>query len=69
MNFTELSLSRISRICKWSVECHFLNRPFSYSIKESQSNDTLPNSVEFSNMHNSDRSSNATRSSLTYKNL
>ena len=31
------------------------NRPFSYSEKESQSNDTLLHSVEFSNVHNSDR--------------
>ena len=38
----------------------FQNRPFSYSEKESQSNDTLLHFVEFSNVHNSDRSSNAT---------
>ena len=36
------------------------NRPFSYSEKEFQSNDTLLHFVEFSNVHNSDRSSNAT---------
>ena len=40
------------------------NRPFSYSEKESQSNDTLLHFVEFSNVHNSDRSSNATRSNF-----
>ena len=36
------------------------NRPFSYSERQSQSNDTLLHFVEFSNVHNSDRSSNAT---------
>ena len=46
-----------------------MNRPFSYSEKESQSNDTLLHFVEFSNVHNSDRSSNATRSNLVYKNV
>ena len=46
-----------------------INRPFSYSEKESQSNDTLLHFVEFSNVHNSDRSSNATRSNLVYKNV
>ena len=45
------------------------NRPFSYSEKESQSNDTLLHFVEFSNVHNSDRSPNATRSNLVYKNV
>ena len=44
------------------------NRPSSYSEKESQSNDTLLHFVEFSNVHNTDRSSNATRSNLVYKN-
>ena len=44
------------------------NRPFSYSEKESRSNDTLLHFVEFSNVHNSDRSSSATRSNLAYKN-
>ena len=46
-----------------------IHRPFSYSEKESQSNDTLLHFVEFSNVHNSDRSSNATRSNLVYKNV
>ena len=45
------------------------HRPFSYSEKESQSNDTLLHFVEFSNVHNSDRSFNATRSNLAYKNV
>ena len=45
------------------------NGPFSYSEKESQSNDTLLHFVEFSNVHNCDRSSNATRLNLVYKNV
>ena len=45
------------------------NSPFSYSEKESQSNDTLLRFVEFSNVQNSDRSSNATRSNLVCKNV
>ena len=45
------------------------NRPFSYSRKESGSNDILLHSVEFLNMHNTDRSSNATLSNLAYKNV
>ena len=45
------------------------NRPFSYSEIESQSNDTLLHFVEFSNVHHCDRSSNATRSNLAYKNV
>ena len=46
-----------------------LNRPFSVSEKESQWNDNLLQFVEFSNVHNSDRGSNATRSNLMYKNV
>ena len=42
-------------------------RPFSYSGKESESNDVMMHFEEFSNVHNSDRSSNATRSNLAYK--
>ena len=45
------------------------NRPFSYSKKESQSNDILLHFVEFSNVHNLDRRSDATRSNLAYKNV
>ena len=45
------------------------NRPFCFSEKDSQSNDTLLHFVEFSNVHNSDKSSNATRSNLVYKNV
>ena len=45
-----------------------MNRPFSYSEKDSQSNDTLLYFVEFLNVHNCDRSSNATRSNLVHKN-
>ena len=43
------------------------NRSFSYSEKESQSNDTLLHFVEFSNVHNRDISSNATRSTSRIK--
>ena len=43
-------------------------RPFRYSKKESESNDILLHFIEFSNVHNSDRSSKATRSNLAYKN-
>ena len=45
------------------------NRPFSYSGKESKSNDVMIQFEEFSNVHKSDRTSNATRSSLAYKNV
>ena len=37
------------------------NRPFSYSKKESGSNDISLHLVEFSNVHNTDRSSHATQ--------
>ena len=43
------------------------NRPFSYSENECGSNDTSSQFLEFSNVHNCDRSSNATLSSLAYK--
>ena len=36
----------------------FIKRPFSYSEKESQSNDALLHFVEFSNVRNSGRSPN-----------
>ena len=55
--------------CEKSYNLICLNRPFSYSEKESQSNDTLLNFKEFSNVHNCDRSPNATRSNLVYKNV
>ena len=35
--------------------------------KESESNDVMMQLKEFSNVHNSDRTSNATRSNLAYK--
>ena len=41
--------------------------PFSYSGKESESNDVMMQFEEFSNVHNGDRASNATRSNLAYK--
>ena len=45
------------------------NRPFSYSEKESGSNDISLHFVEFSNVHNCDRTSNAIQSNLAYKNV
>ena len=42
------------------------NRPFSYSWEESGSNNVMMQFEEFSNVHNSDRASNATRSNLAY---
>ena len=45
------------------------NRPFSYSEKESGSHDTSSYFVEFSNVYNSDRSSNATQWNLVHKNV
>ena len=41
-----------------------LNRPTSYSGKESESNDVMMQFEEFSNVHNSDRAFNTTRSNL-----
>ena len=46
-----------------------MNRPFSYSRKESGSNNISLHFVEFSNEHNTDRSSNATESNLVYRNV
>ena len=43
------------------------NRSFSYSEKECGSNDISLHFVEFSNVHNCDRSSNATQSKFAYK--
>ena len=43
------------------------NRPFSYSKTESESKDISLHFVEFSNVHITDRSSNATQSNLVYK--
>ena len=45
------------------------NRPFSYSKKECGSNDISLHLVEFSNVHNTNRSSNATKSNFVYKNV
>ena len=45
------------------------NRSFTYSKKESGSNDISLHLVEFSNVHNTDRSSNANQSNLVYKNV
>ena len=45
------------------------NRPFSYSKKECGSNDISSHFVEFSNVYNTDRKSNATQSNLVYKDV
>ena len=45
------------------------NRPFSYSKIECGSNDISSHFVEFSNVYNTDRRSNATQSNLVYKNV
>ena len=56
-----------------SVICHLTpivqkcNRPFSSSENECGSNDISLQFVEFSNVHNCDRSSNAILSNLAYK--
>ena len=42
----------------------FNNKPFSYSKKKSQSIDIFIHLGNFSNVHNDDRSSNATQSNL-----
>ena len=47
--------------------CVSLNRPFSYSRKESEPNDVMMQFEESSNVHNGDRSCNATRTNLAYK--
>ena len=53
----------------YALSAIFGDGPFSYSEKESQSNDTLVHFVEFSNVHNCNRNSNATQSNLVYKNV
>ena len=45
------------------------NRPFSYSKQECGLNDMSLPLVEFSNIHNTDRSFNATQSNLVYRNI
>ena len=49
------------------VHSHSVNRPFRYSGKKSKSDDVMMQFEEFSNVHNSDRTSNATRSNLAYE--
>ena len=63
-------------LCRSNFFVLFIEEPIyhctlalSYSEKECQSNDTLIHFVEFSNVHNSDRSANATRSNLVYKDV
>ena len=53
--------------CLYEVWIEIANRPFSYSESECGSNDISLQFVEFSNVHNCDRSSNATLSNLAYK--
>ena len=67
--FSNLYVRKFPHVDNHMLFCSGCNRPFSYSEKESQSNDTLLHFVEFSNVHNSDRSSNATRSNLVYKSV
>ena len=57
--------SRASNIYRSEFVLNGSNRPFSYSGKESESNDVMMHFEEFSNVHNSDRTSNATRSNRT----
>ena len=45
------------------------NRPFNCSKQERKSNDIWINFVECSNVHNSDRSSNAAQSNFLYQNI
>ena len=45
------------------------NGPFSYSKIECGLNDISSHFVEFSNVYNTDRRSNATQSNLVYKNV
>ena len=47
------------------MESPICHRPFSYSEKECGSNDIF----EFSNVHNTDRSSNASQSGHVYENV
>ena len=60
----------IERGVKTGYQCAVTcNRPHSYSIQESQSNDVCMHFVEFSNVHNSDGSSGAIRLNLAYKSV
>ena len=47
----------------------FLTADLCYSKKDSESNDIFVHFEEFSNEHNNDRSSNATQSNLSNKNV
>ena len=62
-------MPRIASRCGLQISFAYaqINRPFSYSRKESKSNDVMMLFEEFSYVHNSDRTSNATRSNLAYK--
>ena len=57
-------------LCKLPcLSCDAVDRPFSHSKKESESNDVLMPFAEFSNVHNSDGSSSDTQSNVLYKNV
>ena len=61
------NINQLVRHALYDSNTKHINRPFSYSGKESESNDVMMQFEEFSNVHNSDRTSNATRSNLAYK--
>ena len=54
-------------LIRWHIISPMSNRSFSYSQKESESNDVLMHFEKFSNVHSSDRSSSATRSASCIK--
>ena len=60
--------SEFSKVGNSTLKFTMTNRLFSYSDKESESNNILIHFVEFLNMLNSDRS-NATWSNATYENV
>ena len=62
-----LQQTLLSNVTFFSAGSKEAKIPFSYSGKESESNDVMMQFEEFSNVHNSDRTSNATRSNLAYK--
>ena len=61
---TTLKLCRMEKKEKQKSLNTAPNKPFSYSRSESESNDVMMQFEELSNVHNSDRTSNATRSNL-----
>ena len=63
-NFTTKTTNQTEKVklffCLSEKLLNIENRPYRHSEKETESNDTWLNFVEFSNVHNSDRTSNAT---------